>query len=297
MDKTKINLLEKSLRSSGDKTIVLERDRFGRPLISLNLVTESGRFEIHDKTHDLIHVLSGYGSLEMGGTILDRTLRSIGEWRGTKSTGQKRNRIAQGDIIPIKAGIPHRIIVPKGGTILFMAVKNYIEDFTDFQKLDDKLSIKFRRIKGLLMDVDGTMTDGKVLINDKGEEFASFSRIDSWGLKQLQEAGFLLGMISFEKISIAQSRGKKLNIPVFNDIKDKVAQANEIINNWGISMEEVCFIGDDVNDIPLLEKVGLSVCPMDARPQVVSTVDVVIPKRMGENVIRELADLLIAAQA
>lgn len=292
----KLDKLIDGLKASNRKTYVIEKDSFGRSVVSLNIGLDGGKVEVHAYAEDLIYVISGSGTLESNGLLKDITFRSIGEFRGMKLSNSVKKQLKPGFVYKVGANVPHRIVPQNDGELVYLVYKNYLSDYLDSEKIDPILLSKLRGIKALILDVDGTMTDGKVLINSDGEEFASFSRIDSWGLKQLQERGIKIAMISYEKVSIAQARGKKLKIPVFNDIKDKVRQSERIIHEWGVSFDEVCFVGDDVNDLPLLKIVGVSTCPSDAQPEVRSIVNFILPRKRGENAVRFLTDLLIATQ-
>ncbi len=289
-----LSKLTKVIQKNGKKTMVLKTDRFGRPLLSLNLAKKPLKVEQHDMAVDLSYIISGSGILEKGGEIEEKTFRSIHEWRGTNLINPEKIVVKKGDMITINSGIPHRL-APKQA-LSFITYKNYLSDYIESEKLSADLKKKIKNIKGIIMDVDGTMTDGKVWVNQDGEEFASFSRIDSLGLEQMQKANFKIGMISKEKVSIATARAKKLKIECFIGIDDKISQAHKLIERWKLNFSEVCFIGDDINDIPLLKKVGFSTCPNDAHPLVLTTVNLILPKKRGDHVIRNLTDLILIIQ-
>ncbi len=296
MKKLNISRLVKQLRSSNQKSLILRSDQLGRPLTTLNYLIDAGKVEQHDLAVDITHILEGEGILESDGKILEKIFSSPHEWRGEALGGCSKTGLKPGMIVTIEAGVPHRTIPRKGKPLVYMTFKQYLDDYLMLEKFDLTIVAKIAKVKALIMDVDGTMTDGKVAINAQGEEFASFSRIDSMGIGQLQKANFKVGMISKEKVSIATARAEKLKIDCYIGIEDKVAQAHKLISSWGIPMGQVCFIGDDVNDLLLLKEAGLSTCPGDAHPFVLKVVDFVLPQKRGNHVIRELTDLILSVQ-
>lgn len=291
-----ISELVAKLSKTGQKSLVLEHDRFGRPSISLNRLTQPSKVEQHDMATDVIHILEGAGTYQRGGTIEGKLWRSQYEWRGTSLTETEEVRLGPGLILTTPAGIPHKTLPEGKDPLIYLAFKQYHSDYPMTEALSDELRERIQNIKGILMDVDGVMTDGKVWVNERGEESVSFSRIDSIGRKRLQERGIKLAMISHERVVIAKFRAKKLRIDCFNGIDDKKLTADKITKKWKLSLDEICFIGDDINDLDLLQRVGLSVCPSDASVEVLQSVDLVLPKKRGNHVLRELFDLIYQIQ-
>ncbi|MBI2011714.1 HAD hydrolase family protein [Candidatus Daviesbacteria bacterium] len=288
--------LLKDLNKNNLKSKVIQSDKFGRAFLALNRITQTGKVEQHDQASDITFILQGEAKLEKDGEIEDKTLRSLHEWQGTKIKNGRYLAVKKGDLLIIEPGSPHRFIITRSSQLVYLTFKKYLSDYIEIEKLDPNLIEKIKKIEGIIMDVDGTMTDGKVLVNDQGEEFASFSRIDSLALLPWQGMGKKVGVISREEISIASARAKKLKINCVQNIKDKLQAAEKMIKAWKLSWDQVCFIGDDVNDISLLQKVGFSTCPKDAQPQVLEVVDLVLPKKRGDSVIRELLDLIFLVQ-
>lgn len=291
-----ISDLIKKLKLAGQKTQVLQRDRFQRSLLSLNILSERSRVEQHDMALDLTHILEGSGTIEQNGQIKNKSFRSEYEWRGDKLENSVKTKVASGDFLIIPAGVPHTTYPTKNQSLVYLTYKQYLTDYNDSEKISEELKKKIRDVKGIIMDVDGTMTDGKVLVNEKGEESASFSRIDSLALLPWQGTRGKVGIISREDVSIATMRANKLQIDCMQGQRDKLAAARKMVKGWGLSLKEVCFIGDDVNDITLLKTIGLSACPADAQPQVLQIADLVVPAKRGEHVIRKLLDLIFLVQ-
>lgn len=286
----------KELTTKNLKTCVIQYDQFGRPLVMLNRLKTPSFVEQHDLATDITQIISGSGTIVLGGEIVGKFLKSEHEWHGKNLKGKTMIKLKKDDIIIIDAKTPHQTIPTINNPLVYLTTKQYLKDYSKPSKLEQNLRDKINKIKGLIMDVDGTMTDGKVWVNNQGEEFASFSRIDSLALLPWQGIGKQAGIISREKVSIATARATKLKIDCIQDTKDKVASAKKLLKKWNLNWDEICFVGDDVNDLKLLEKVGFSACPSDSEPQLLSSVDYVVPAKRGEHVIRLLLDLIFKIQ-
>ncbi|HEY6003751.1 MAG TPA: HAD hydrolase family protein [Anaeromyxobacter sp.] len=152
------------------------------------------------------------------------------------------------------------------------------------------------RIRLVLLDVDGVLTDGRLYYGPEGEALKAFDVKDGHGIVLLREhADF--GVISGRPGKASQRRLEELRVKhlVFGE-RDKLAGYARLAH-LGIPDEEVAYMGDDVNDIPLLRKVGLSACPADARPEVKEIVDFVARSPGGRGAVRELCDLVLRAKA
>lgn len=157
---------------------------------------------------------------------------------------------------------------------------------------EDKLNNKLKKIQLIILDVDGVLTDGSMYYTERGDELKKFNTRDGMAVQLLFEAGLKVAIISKEKSKITLRRAKKLKInDCFIGIDDKVSTAEKLIDKYRLIWEHVCYVGDDVNDIDLLKKVGLSVCPLDAVPQVKETVFYIAKTKGGEGVVRELYEL------
>lgn len=284
------------LKSKELKTEVFHFDSRGRPLVMLNWITSPTKVEVHDLAVDITQIISGRGILQIGGEIVGKKFRSAGEWRGLRLKNSENVILGTGKVVVIPAGTPHQTSPEKGEDLIYLTYKHYLTDNILTEALNDQLKAKISRIKGLIMDVDGTMTDGKVLVNEHEEEFAVFSRLDGMGIELWQKFGYRAGIISKEKVSIATARAKKLQIDCHQGVEDKLSQAKELVRNWGLGLNQVCFVGDDVNDVELLKKVNFSACPSDAQPEVLRVVDFVLSSKRGQHVIRELTDLILSVQ-
>lgn len=156
------------------------------------------------------------------------------------------------------------------------------------------LSDKISKIKIVLTDIDGVLTDGGLYYTDEGLVMKRFFVKDGMGAILLKENGLEVGILSSDKSEIASVRGKRLNLElVYYGVKDKRQVLDEICFLRNVKMENLAFIGDDVNDVEALKAVGLSACPKDAIEDISSIVDYVCQKEGGKGAFRELADLIL----
>jgi 3-deoxy-D-manno-octulosonate 8-phosphate phosphatase (KDO 8-P phosphatase) len=159
------------------------------------------------------------------------------------------------------------------------------------------LVAKARRIKLILLDVDGVMTDGGIYYTVSGAEMKRFNAQDGYGIARAREHGLKFGIISGRDTPVVTRRAKDLQIvEVHQGRDDKLAVYQDIKKRLRLHDEECCFMGDDLFDMPLLRVVGLSAAPANARPEVRRAVDFVCRARGGEGAVRELVDFILAAQ-
>jgi 3-deoxy-D-manno-octulosonate 8-phosphate phosphatase (KDO 8-P phosphatase) len=161
----------------------------------------------------------------------------------------------------------------------------------------DDVRERASRIRMLLTDVDGVLTDAGVYYSSKGEELKRFSMRDGMGFERLLSlAGIRVGIITRENSTIVAARAAKLNVgALYTGVADKLERAEQIARQQGMPLSRIAFIGDDVNDLQLLRAVGLSACPSDADSSVLGAVDLVCTRAGGHGAFREFAEFLIDA--
>ena len=154
-----------------------------------------------------------------------------------------------------------------------------------------------KQIKLFLCDVDGTLTDGGMYYSETGDEQKKFNTRDGMGFQLLREAGIKTGIITSENTHIVENRAKKLKLDFLRQSKrdgGKVAAAQEICDEMGITLSEVAYIGDDINCFDLLSAVAVAACPCDAMPKVKAIPGIrVMTKKGGEGCVREFIESLI----
>ena len=158
-------------------------------------------------------------------------------------------------------------------------------------------------IRLFLTDVDGCLTDGGMYYGASGEEMKRFCVYDGMGMVMLRKAGIKCGILTSETTEIVARRAKKLQLDYLyqgvgaHNIKTKLDTAKEICAELNISLDEVCYVGDDINDIDLLREVGLAACPPNARPEVLALPNIRILKTQGgQGAIREMCDEILKAK-
>ena len=152
-------------------------------------------------------------------------------------------------------------------------------------------------IKLFITDIDGVWTDGGMYYDETGNEWKKFNTADSAGVLFLRLLGIPMAIITGENTQIVQRRADKLKVEnCFLGIKDKVAVAENLLEKYNCKWSEVAYIGDDLNDIKLLEKVGLSACPNSAPEYIKSRVKWVMTKNGGDGVFREFVERYLKQQ-
>ena len=154
-----------------------------------------------------------------------------------------------------------------------------------------------RRIRLFATDVDGVLTDAGMYYSESGDEWKKFNTRDGMGIKLLQRAGILTAIITQESTKIVMRRAQKLTIPeVHQGAFDKLSILKDLIARHHLTLDQVAYMGDDVNDLQTLEAVGFSAAPADGMPVVLKTVRYVCRQKGGEGAVREVADLILSAQ-
>jgi len=154
-----------------------------------------------------------------------------------------------------------------------------------------------KKVKLLLSDVDGTLTDAGMYYTQSGDEFKKFNTRDGKGFELLKKAGIKVGIITSEDTLIVKRRAEKMKLDfLFQGLehKGKLNAALEICKNEGITLEEIAYIGDDLNCIELLESVGLAACPNDSISTVKNIKNInIMSKNGGDGAVREFVELIL----
>jgi 3-deoxy-D-manno-octulosonate 8-phosphate phosphatase (KDO 8-P phosphatase) len=156
---------------------------------------------------------------------------------------------------------------------------------------------QLKAIKLLILDVDGVLTDGKVIYTDSGEEIKSFDARDGHGLKLLMRSGIEVILLTGRESKAVLHRARDLGIEhVYQKVLNKIEVYETILTKRNFEDQDVGFVGDDLVDMPVLRKVGFSAAVPDAVPEVKEMVDYVTIKKGGEGAVREICELLLKAQ-
>jgi 3-deoxy-D-manno-octulosonate 8-phosphate phosphatase (KDO 8-P phosphatase) len=156
---------------------------------------------------------------------------------------------------------------------------------------------KLRKIKLFLLDVDGVLTDGSIVYDDQGGEIKVFDVKDGLGIRLLMKTGVQVGVVTGRSSRALRHRCENLGIPfVYDGVGDKAALLDDLIEKTGIGPEEIAFMGDDLPDLPIMRKVGLSIAVADAHELVIEKADMVTRAKGGAGAVREACEDIIKAR-
>src|SRR5437764_7122757 len=161
----------------------------------------------------------------------------------------------------------------------------------------DEVTRRARRIKLLLMDCDGVLTDGRIWLTPDGDEQKSFHARDGQGISVWHRAGFKSGIISGRASSGVERRAHELKMQYVHQFsKNKVIALEEIVADANVSLDECGYIGDDLGDIAVMRRVGLGVAVADAADDTKATAHYVTTRNGGDAAVREVIELILKAQ-
>lgn len=159
------------------------------------------------------------------------------------------------------------------------------------------IEAKARRVKLLLLDVDGVLTDGSIIYDSNGQEIKVFNVRDGASIKWLERAGIEVAILSGRNSAPVLVRAKELGIEkVVQSALDKLSAFEKLVQENNYALDEIAFIGDDLHDLAVLKRVGFSTCPKDAVREVKKEVDYVCKASGGKGAVREVAEIILKAQ-
>ncbi len=169
--------------------------------------------------------------------------------------------------------------------------------FGDEMKNDQQTLEIAAKIKMIALDVDGVLTTGEIIYTSNGEEIKVFNVKDGLGLALASQNEFVTALITGRESPMVERRGKELKISeIYQNSKDKVKALEELANKYQLKFDEICYMGDDLPDLPALKRVGLSCCPSDAVLEVRENCSWISSHEGGRGAARELTDFLMKAQ-
>lgn len=156
---------------------------------------------------------------------------------------------------------------------------------------------KAKKIKLLILDVDGVLTDNRLFYGDNGVEYKSFHTRDGHGMVLLQKSNVDIGIITGRKSQLVANRMKDLKVKhVFQGIPDKLPTFLKLVEDLELELEEIAYVGDDILDLPILLRIGLAVAPDNADPEVTTRVDYVSQFSGGQGCVREVCEIIMRSQ-
>jgi YrbI family 3-deoxy-D-manno-octulosonate 8-phosphate phosphatase len=162
--------------------------------------------------------------------------------------------------------------------------------------VDDTMRSRLARVRLLVCDVDGTLTDGAMWYGVDGEVLKRFSTRDGHGIGMLRAAGVVVAFVTMEDSAIVTARAGKLGVVhVVLGCADKAAAVRELTGALGFSRDDVAMVGDDLGDLPGFTEVGVAIAVADAVDDVLRAADIVCERPGGHGAVREVADAILAA--
>jgi 3-deoxy-D-manno-octulosonate 8-phosphate phosphatase (KDO 8-P phosphatase) len=156
---------------------------------------------------------------------------------------------------------------------------------------------KLKHIQLLLLDVDGVLTDGSIIYNDDGSETKIFNARDGLGIKLVMQAGIKVGIVTGRSSKALSHRCDNLGIDlIFDGVRDKAMMLDNIVQQTGVTAESTAFVGDDIPDMPIMRRAGLSIAVADAHEIVRVNADWTTQAPGGHGAVREVCEALLTAR-
>ena len=151
-----------------------------------------------------------------------------------------------------------------------------------------------KKIKMLAMDVDGTLTDGKIYMGSQGEVYKAFNIKDGLGIKRLICHGMIPVIITGRSSDIVENRARELGITeIYQGVQNKKVVLEQVAEKYRITLKQAAYIGDDCNDLTVMQIAGITFAPADAAQEVLDYADVVVQAKGGQGAVREAVDYLL----
>lgn len=162
---------------------------------------------------------------------------------------------------------------------------------------DPELAARLARIRLLALDVDGTLTDGAVTFGSDGGETKSFHIHDGLGIVLARHVGLETAWITGRTSPITERRAKELGVVhLYQGVRDKTVALADLADRTGLDVAQIAYMGDDLNDLPLLRRVGVALAPANAVTDVCAAADVVTPRAGGKGAVRDALEILLRAR-
>lgn len=154
-----------------------------------------------------------------------------------------------------------------------------------------------QKVKMLILDVDGVMTDGRIIYDNKGNELKCFNVLDGMGLALLYQAGIKVAIITAKGAKAVLRRAADIGaVEVEQNAVDKLAPFRQILQRQNLTAEDICFVGDDLVDLPIMKRAGLAVAVANACAEVKQLAHYVTQKEGGKGAVREVIEIILQAQ-
>lgn len=165
------------------------------------------------------------------------------------------------------------------------------------EDIPEEVKSRAQKIKAILFDVDGVLTDGSIIYTNSGDEIKAFNVKDGQIISHLKRLGFIVGAITGRESALVERRCKELKLDYcFQGVKDKFKVVQDIAEAKGLKLEEIAYIGDDIIDLKVIKNVGLGVAPSDALSYVKDEAHFITKMSGGNGVLREVGDMILSQQ-
>lgn len=163
--------------------------------------------------------------------------------------------------------------------------------------MEQDLLEKAKKIKLLLLDVDGVLTDGKIIYDSKGRDMKFFDVHDGLGVYLLQKAGIPTVLITAKGSKAIRPRARDMRVAeVFENISPKTAILDKILKRYKVALDEICFAGDDLVDLCLMKRVGFPIAVFNAAPEIKQVASYITLREGGRGAVREISELILKSQ-
>jgi 3-deoxy-D-manno-octulosonate 8-phosphate phosphatase (KDO 8-P phosphatase) len=163
--------------------------------------------------------------------------------------------------------------------------------------MEEYILEKVKQVKLLLLDVDGVLTDGRIIYDSKGRDMKLFDVHDGMGVYLLKKAGIKTVLITAKGSRAISPRARDMQVEeVLENISPKTSALDKILRKYGVGAEEVCFVGDDLVDLGLMKRLGFTVAVFNAAPEIKQASHYITLREGGRGAVREIAELILKAQ-
>ena len=163
--------------------------------------------------------------------------------------------------------------------------------------IPEHLAQKASKIKLMILDVDGVLTNNMLIYSDDGVEHKAFNTRDGHGMVLLQKSQVDIGIITGRKSQLVTHRMNDLKVKhVYQGVPDKLPTFLKLVEELGLQLDEIAYIGDDILDLPILMRIGLAITPADGEAEVKSRVDYISPYKGGQGCVREACEIIMRSQ-
>ena len=153
-----------------------------------------------------------------------------------------------------------------------------------------------KKVRLLILDVDGVLTDGRIIYDNFGDELKFFNVHDGFGMSLLYKAGIKSVIITAKKTRIVKRRAGDMHIAALYSSYKKLSVYRKVLKRFSVKHEEVCYMGDDLMDLPVMKKVGFAVAPPNAIEEVKNSSHYITRKEGGQGAVREIIDIILKSQ-